>query len=50
MGIKALVKPVAVGLGLTAYLSGRLKKNRESHNTSPWGCFAPVCRPGPRME
>ena len=43
----ALVKPEAVGLGLTAYLNVRLEKRTETHKRNPWTCSAPVYRPGP---
>jgi Lrp/AsnC family leucine-responsive transcriptional regulator len=35
----ALVKPEAVGLGLTAYLNVRLEKHTESHKRSPMDLF-----------
>jgi Lrp/AsnC family leucine-responsive transcriptional regulator len=35
----ALVKPQAVGLGLTAYLSVRLEKHTESHKRHPMDLF-----------
>ncbi len=35
----ALVKPEAVGLGLTAYVSVRLEKNTESHKRKPMDIF-----------
>jgi len=35
----ALVKPEAVGLGLTAYLSVRLEKHTESHKRNPMDLF-----------
>ena len=35
----ALVKPEAVGLGLTAYLNVRLEKHTESHKRNPMDLF-----------
>ena len=35
----ALVKPEAVGLGLTAYLNVRLEKHTESHKRNPMDVF-----------
>ncbi|WP_293602995.1 Lrp/AsnC family transcriptional regulator [Polaromonas sp. UBA4122] len=35
----ALVKPEAVGLGLTAYINVRLEKNTESHKRNPMDLF-----------
>ena len=35
----ALVKPEAVGLGLTAYLNVRLEKHTESHKLNPMDLF-----------
>ncbi len=35
----ALVKPEAVGLGLTAYLNVRLQKHTESHKRNPMDVF-----------
>jgi Lrp/AsnC family leucine-responsive transcriptional regulator len=35
----ALVKPEAVGLGLTAYITVRLEKHLESHKRSPMDLF-----------
>lgn len=35
----ALVRPEAVGLGLTAYLSVRLEKHTESHKRNPMDLF-----------
>ena len=35
----ALVKPEAVGLGLTAYLNMRLEKHTESHKRNPMDLF-----------
>src|SRR3982750_2691722 len=35
----ALVKPEAVGLGLTAYLNVRLEKHTESHKRNPTDLF-----------
>ena len=35
----ALVKPEAVGLGLTAYLNVRLEKHSESHKRNPMDVF-----------
>jgi len=35
----ALVKPAAVGLGLTAYLNVRLEKHTESHKRNPMDLF-----------
>ena len=35
----ALVKPEAVGLGLTAYLNVRLEKHSESHKRNPMDLF-----------
>src|SRR5512140_282195 len=35
----ALVKPEAVGLGLTAYLNVRLEKHAESHKRNPMAAF-----------
>lgn len=35
----ALVKPEAVGLGLTAYINVRLEKNTESHKRNPMDIF-----------
>lgn len=38
-GYVALVKPEAVGLGLTAYINVRLEKNTESHKRNPMDVF-----------
>ena len=38
-GYVALVKPEAVGLGLTAYLNVRLEKHTESHKRNPMDLF-----------
>ena len=35
----ALVKPEAVGLGLTAYINVRLEKHTESHKRNPMEVF-----------
>src|SRR3954465_10238702 len=35
----ALIKPEAVGLGLTAYLNVRLEKHSESHKRNPMDLF-----------
>ena len=35
----ALVKPEALGLGLTAYINVRLEKNTESHKRNPMDLF-----------
>jgi Lrp/AsnC family leucine-responsive transcriptional regulator len=35
----ALVRPEAVGLGLTAYINVRLEKNTESHKRNPMDVF-----------
>ena len=35
----ALVRPEAVGLGLTAYLNVRLEKHTETHKRNPMGVF-----------
>src|SRR5438309_1367689 len=35
----ALVRPQAVGLGLTAYLNVRLEKHTESHKRNPMDLF-----------
>ena len=35
----AIVKPEAVGLGLTAYINVRLEKNTESHKRNPMDLF-----------
>jgi Lrp/AsnC family leucine-responsive transcriptional regulator len=35
----ALVKPEAVGLGLTAYINVRLEKHTESHKRNPMDLF-----------
>ena len=35
----ALVRPEAVGLGLTAYLNVRLEKNTETHKRNPMDLF-----------
>ena len=42
----ALVKPEAVGLGLTAYLNVRLEKHTETQSAIRWTSSAPASRLG----
>ena len=45
----ALVKPEAVGLGLTAYLNVRLEKNTESHKRNPMDSFRGAVQTWPEV-
>lgn len=45
----ALVRPEAVGLGLTAYLSVRLEKHTESHKRNPMDLFRASVRAWPEV-
>ena len=42
----ALVKPEAVGLGLPAYIN--VQNAPRAPSATPWTCFAPASRPGPK--
>lgn len=44
----ALVKPEAVGLGLTAYINVQLEKRAESAKRTPMDLFRASVRPGPK--
>ena len=45
----ALVKPEAVGLGLTAYINVRLEKNTESHKRNPMDVFRAAVQTWPEV-
>jgi Lrp/AsnC family leucine-responsive transcriptional regulator len=45
----ALVRPEAVGLGLTAYLTVRLEKHTESHKRNPMDLFRASVRTWPEV-
>ena len=45
----ALVKPEAVGLGLTAYLNVRLEKQTESHKRNPMDLFTAAVQTWPEV-
>jgi Lrp/AsnC family leucine-responsive transcriptional regulator len=45
----ALVKPEAVGLGLTAYLNVRLEKHSESHKRNPMDLFRSAVQAWPEV-
>lgn len=45
----ALVRPEAVGLGLTAYLSVRLEKHTESHKRNPMDLFRASVKAWPEV-
>ena len=45
----ALVKPEAVGLGLTAYLNVRLEKNTEHHKRNPMDAFSAAVQAWPEV-
>ncbi len=45
----ALVRPEAVGLGLTAYLNVRLEKNTETHKRNPMDVFRAAVQSWPEV-
>ena len=45
----ALVRPEAVGLGLTAYLNVRLEKNTETHKRNPMDLFRAAVQSWPEV-
>jgi Lrp/AsnC family leucine-responsive transcriptional regulator len=45
----ALVKPEAVGLGLTAYINVRLEKHTESHKRNPMDVFRAAVQTWPEV-
>lgn len=45
----ALVRPEAVGLGLTAYLNVRLEKNTETHKRNPMDIFRAAVQSWPEV-
>jgi Lrp/AsnC family leucine-responsive transcriptional regulator len=45
----ALVKPEAVGLGLTAYINVRLEKHTESHKRNPMDLFRAAVQTWPEV-
>ena len=45
----ALVRPEAVGLGLTAYLNVRLEKNTEAHKRNPMDLFRAAVQTWPEV-
>jgi len=45
----ALVKPEAVGLGLTAYLNVRLEKHTETHKRNPMDLFSAAVQTWPEV-
>jgi Lrp/AsnC family leucine-responsive transcriptional regulator len=45
----ALVKPEAVGLGLTAYINVRLEKHTESHKRNPMDVFRAAVQAWPEV-
>jgi Lrp/AsnC family transcriptional regulator, leucine-responsive regulatory protein len=45
----ALVKPEAVGLGLTAYINVRLEKHSESHKRNPMDLFRAAVQTWPEV-
>ena len=45
----ALVKPEAIGLGLTAYLNVRLEKQTESHKRNPMDLFSAAVQTWPEV-
>jgi Lrp/AsnC family leucine-responsive transcriptional regulator len=45
----ALVKPEAVGLGMTAYLNVRLEKHTESHKRNPMDLFRSAVQAWPEV-
>jgi Lrp/AsnC family leucine-responsive transcriptional regulator len=45
----ALVRPEAVGLGLTAYINVRLEKNTESHKRNPMDLFRAAVQSWPEV-
>ena len=45
----ALVRPEAVGLGLTAYISVRLEKHTESHKRNPMDVFRAAVQAWPEV-
>ena len=45
----ALVKPEAVGLGLTAYLNVRLEKHTEHHKRNPMDAFSAAVQTWPEV-
>ena len=45
----ALVRPEAVGLGLTAYLNVRLEKHTESHKRNPMDAFRAAVQTWPEV-
>jgi Lrp/AsnC family transcriptional regulator, leucine-responsive regulatory protein len=45
----ALVKPEAVGLGLTAYLNVRLEKHTEHHKRNPMDAFSAAVQAWPEV-
>ena len=45
----ALVKPEALGLGLTAYINVRLEKNTESHKRNPMDLFRAAVQTWPEV-
>jgi Lrp/AsnC family leucine-responsive transcriptional regulator len=45
----ALVRPEAVGLGLTAYINVRLEKNTESHKRNPMDVFRAAVQTWPEV-
>jgi Lrp/AsnC family transcriptional regulator, leucine-responsive regulatory protein len=48
-GYVALVKPEAVGLGLTAYLNVRLEKHSEAHKRNPMDLFKAAVQAWPEV-
>jgi len=48
-GYVALVRPEAVGLGLTAYLNVRLEKHSEAHKRSPMDLFRAAVQTWPEV-
>ena len=48
-GYVALVDPVRVGLGLTAYINVRLEKHTESHKRNPMDLFAASVQTWPEV-
>jgi len=48
-GYVALVRPEAVGLGLTAYLNVRLEKHSEAHKRSPMDLFTAAVQSWPEV-